>query len=630
MGRPYSKELDMIPPTYAWANRAPIGDLVELVKRCAEYPLYAVGSGGSFTSATFASALHQQGGKISKCMTPLEFVWHPHLDGDARVAIVTAGGNNKDILASFDKAVASAPLTGIVSTATKSRLIRRAGGTKNVLVHAACPPSGRDGFLATNSLISTMLWLSRAYIEELSLPYEIPKFARLASCGPGAFEKARSKKTLVVLHDDWGKTAAVDAESKMVEAGLANVQISDYRNFAHGRHNWLDKASSETCVVAMITPQCLGLADRTMGLIPTDVPVVRLATDFDGPAAAIDLTLQAFRMVEFFGAVRGIDPGRPGVKDFGRRIYGIGVPSVRKDGLADFERLALRRKFGSAGSKAKSRQKSLGRFVSKMLRQEFGAVVFDYDGTLCDDGRRFEGPAPEIGSMLAGLVRRGVSVGVATGRGESARAQLTKLLPGKYHAGVLIGYHNGSQIGSLADRDVPDPHLPPDEALHSAFEALQTRGFQKNGASAGPAQISLRLPNPDARQVQRLVEESGVAGVKAVESGHSVDLLAPGVSKLSLFCRIKERLPKGRKILCIGDRGRWPGNDHELLGTEYSLSVDEASEDPSRCWNLLPAHKRGADGTLHYMGWFGVRDGFVKLEKNLAEMRGSSAAGRRR
>ena len=630
VGRPYSKELDMVPLTYAWANRAPIDDLAALVKRCARHPLYAVGSGGSFTAATFASALHQQGGKISRCMTPLEFVWHPRLDGDACVAIVTAGGNNKDILASFDKAVASAPLTGIVSTSAKSRLVRRAGGAKNVLVHAACPPSGRDGFLATNSLIATMLWLSRAYIEELSLPYEIPKFARLASCGPGAFEKARGKRTIVVLHDDWGKAAAVDAESKMVEAGLANVQVSDYRNFAHGRHNWLDKASRETCIAAMITPQCLGLADRTLRLVPAGMPVVRLATDLDGPAAAIDLTLQVFRLVEFFGAVRGIDPGRPGVKDFGRRIYGIGVPSVLEDGLVDFEKLALRRKFGSVGSKARSRRNSLRRFVSKMLRQEFGAVVFDYDGTLCDDDRRFEGPVPEIGSMLAGLVRRGVSVGVATGRGESARTQLTKLLPGKYHAGVLIGYHNGAEIGRLSDRSMPDPDAPADPALRSALESLQSRGFQKNGASAGPAQISLRLPNPDARQVQRLMEESGVAGVRAVESGHSVDLLAPGVSKLSLFCHIKERLPRGRRILCIGDRGRWPGNDHELLGTEYSLSVDEASEDPSRCWNLLPPHKRGAAGVLHYMGWFGVRDGFAKLEKDLDEMRGSSATGRRR
>ena len=275
------------------------------------------------------------------------------------------------------------------------------------------------------------------------------------------------------------------------------------------------------------------------------MPVVRLETGLDGPAAAIDLTLQVFRLVEFFGAERGIDPGRPGVRDFGRRLYGIGVPNLCEDGLSDFERLALRRKFGSAVPRAKSRQNSLRRFVSGMLRQEFGAVVFGY-GALCDDGRRPEGPAPEIGSMLAGLIGRGVSVGVAAGRGDPARAQLARLLPGRCRAGVLVGY-DGAGTGRLSDR--------------------------------------------------------------AADPG------APG----SLFGLIKERLPAGRKILCIG--GGRPG-EGELLGAEYSLSVDEASDDPSRCWNLLPAGKRGAAGTLRYMGWFGARDGFVKLERDPGGARG--------
>lgn len=67
--------------------------------------------------------------------------------------------------------------------------------------------------------------------------------------------------------------------------------------------------------------RCRALADRTLGLIPDSVPVVRMETAFDGPAAAIDLTLQAFRLAGFVGAARRIDPGRAGVADFGRRIY---------------------------------------------------------------------------------------------------------------------------------------------------------------------------------------------------------------------------------------------------------------------------------------------------------------------
>lgn len=620
VGRPYSEEMGELRETYEWAGRAPIDGLSGFVGRCAESPMYAVGSGGSFTSATFAAALHQQGGSMSKCVTPLEFVWNARLDESASAMIVTAGGNNKDILASFDKASSVLSETGIVCTSTKNALIRRASG--KAFVHALRPPSGKDGFLATNSLITTMVWLARAYTEALSLPYELPKFDRLAPPAADEFKKARRARTLLILHDDWGKSAAVDAESKMAEAGLANVQLADYRNFAHGRHNWLDKAGDKTCVVAMITPKCGRLAARTVELIPGSVPVVNLCTEFDGPVAVMDLVLQVFRLVGFFGVLRGIDPGRPGVADFGRKIYSLGL-SGWTDVLTDLEKLALRRKFGSVGGSeaaVRARQKALRGFVSKMLKQKFGAVIFDYDGTLCDEERKATGPAAEIGSMISGLVRRGVAVGVATGRGDSVRDQLRRLLPRKHHAGVLVGYHNGAEIGDLSDSGVPDPSAPPDGALHSSFNAIVRGGFAGR-ASVSPMQISLRSPRPDPAEIQRRVDKLRKGHIRVVESGHSVDLLARGVSKLALYQRLAEQMSAGREILCIGDRGRRPGNDHELLGTEHSLSVDEASEDPSRCWNLLPAGVRGEAGVLHYMGWLKIRDGFAKLERMPAAAR---------
>ena len=43
--------------------------------------------------------------------------------------------------------------------------------------------------------------------------------------------------TLVVLHGPDTRSAAVDLESKFVEAALGDIQTADYRNFAHGRHH---------------------------------------------------------------------------------------------------------------------------------------------------------------------------------------------------------------------------------------------------------------------------------------------------------------------------------------------------------------------------------------------------------
>jgi len=82
-----------------------------------------------------------------------------------------------------------------------------------------------------------------------------------------------------------------------------------------------------------------------------------------------------------------------------------------------------------------------------------------------------------------------------------------------------------------------------------------------------------------------------------------MDVVAPGVSKQSVVDRVGQLVP-GRgdaPILCVGDRGLWPGNDYALLGTPHSLSVDEVSPDPGSCWNLARPGRRGPPVALDYL-----------------------------
>ena len=48
---------------------------------------------------------------------------------------------------------------------------------------------------------------------------------------------------------------------------LGNVQISDFRNFAHGRHHWLAKRRETTGVLALLTPEDEATAKATVQLI---------------------------------------------------------------------------------------------------------------------------------------------------------------------------------------------------------------------------------------------------------------------------------------------------------------------------------------------------------------------------
>jgi hypothetical protein len=88
--------------------------------------------------------------------------------------------------------------------------------------------------------------------------------------------------------------------------------------------------------------------------------------------------------------------------------------------------------------------------------------------------------------------------------------------------------------------------------------------------------------------------------VTITRSSHSIDIVAAGVTKLNVLNRLKERVPN-MPILTIGDRGRWPGNDYELLKEAFALSVDELSVDPHTCWNLAPRGQRGITATLGYL-----------------------------
>jgi hypothetical protein len=76
-------------------------------------------------------------------------------------------------------------------------------------------------------------------------------------------------------------------------------------------------------------------------------------------------------------------------------------------------------------------------------------------------------------------------------------------------------------------------------------------------------------------------------------------VLGPASSKLAILneLRAQEDVP----ILCVGDRGRWPGNDHELLRQPWSLSVDETSPDPETCWAVSAPGRRGPPATLEIL-----------------------------
>jgi hypothetical protein len=120
-------------------------------------------------------------------------------------------------------------------------------------------------------------------------------------------------------------------------------------------------------------------------------------------------------------------------------------------------------------------------------------------------------------------------------------------------------------------------------------------------------QIKVESRKPNTIEIvwellQQVVHAVEIPGVSVLRSSHSMDVVAPGVSKRAVIARLAKMVDQDvSAILCIGDRGQWPGNDFDLLSGPCSLSVDEVSRDPGVCWNLaLPGH-RGPQAVLEYL-----------------------------
>ena len=646
LGKPFAGELNAFAETYRWALEARIDDLTHWARAVGRLPLTSVGSGGSFTSAVYSTFLHTLfTGRLAKAIAPLEFVNSPlYLEG-LGVLLLTAGGSNPDILSCAEHVRSARSVhLGTVCARKGSPLSEAVAGVAGGCLSEFELPTGKDGFLATNSLVATCMLLSRAYAAawntQLSVPASLgallhprsdkPDFRSdlAALCAP-----LWERQTTVVLHGHTTQAAAVDLESKFTEAAIGHVQIADYRSFAHGRHHWLARHGKTSGVLAFITPDDRRLAERTLRLIPQDSPVARL--DFEHPpmSAALGAIVVGMHIVGLAGEARGIDPGRPTVAAFGRRLYHLGGLSETeppaKD-MTDVEVAAIERKAGvgvtslaARGELSAWRVAHVG-FRQRLREATFGAVVFDYDGTLCDTTERFSGPRAAVAQTIGELLKGGILVGIATGRGRSVRQDLRRLFPKRSHwKHVLIGYHNGGEIGWLADDTQPPDTTELDESLRPLEAALRSQSPFDGVArvEAKLRQITLELTREcDAdrvwAQASRLTRRWHDLGVSLVRSSHSIDALALGVSKRLLVERVREELRRGERagdVLCIGDKGRWPGNDFALLEEPHSLSVDETSEDRTSCWNLAPPGVRCVEATLFYLGLLSAADGRLSV-----------------
>jgi len=624
MGKPFKKELSEITNTYKWAAEVELQLDEKKTNELVSSPALAVGSGGSLSACSYLSLLHQSYGNICKAVTPLELYYSKNILRNSNVIFLSASGKNSDILFAYNLSVkqdAKNILSICMKTASLLAKQTQKFSIANILEFNQ--PSGKDGFLATNSLVSFFVMIARIYKKFNSTLKE--DFGKAFHISVKSFvEQLDTNFTIQVLYGGWGTPVAIDIESKFTEAGLGNILLADFRNFAHGRHNWFDKKKQQSAVLAIITPDEKALALKTLSLLPQHIPKLILESTDNTPNASIELLIKSFYLVNEVGEHSRIDPGRPGVPAYGSKLYNLKYanfykPSVEKSTLSY---LAISRKIKTTRQISLSKEQylfwedSFNNFRKKITSANFAGIIFDYDGTLCASDDRYIGISESLKAEFLKLVYGNLIIGIVTGRGQSVRKDMQKCIPKEFHKNIIIGYYNGSQTAHLGDNNMPDASSPKANSLAKIVQLFDShqllskfRFEQRLSIEPRPEQITIQIKDFETGPLIKeilldLVAKFDFADVKILESSHSIDIIMASVSKLNILEQCIILAGKGKKklnFLCIGDCGKWPGNDYQLLSSEFGLSVDQVSTDPDTCWNLAGHGIRNIDATIEYL-----------------------------
>lgn len=618
MGKPFKKEISQLFETVRWAESQDISSLATFFNKSKGYPYYIVGSGGSLSACYYLTNLLQSNGQFAKAITPLDIFYSKEVLHNCNVIFISSSGRNTDILFGFDIAINQNPKSiCTISMRSGSKLAKLANSYSISKSLDFSLPSKKDGFLATNSLIAYFALFYKAlnskhnelkdnYINE-QFQLELKEFT----------DRLSPSHSLTVLYGGWGQSIAHDLESKFTEAALGNVLLSDYRNFGHGRHHWFAKRGKLSAIVALVTPEEEQIAKKTLGLIPSYIPKFFIISKEISSASSIELLIKSFYLVNAFGEMQSIDPGKPGVPEFGSKLYHLKYSSFYKQNKRDLrmENAILKKTSHSSIDEIPKNEleyweEKFVTFDKKLKQTRFSTVVFDYDGTLCSQEDRFKRKLDdEITFELNQLLKAGITIGIATGRGQSVREDLQNTITNKtYWNNIVVGYYNGSDIGYLNDNNLPNTKLKTNEKLIEIEKKIKALDlpYKNVELKLRPNQFTIETTDlsnwiTTKRIIQNMVMSHSDSELQLLESTHSIDVVVKKVaSKVNVveFCK-----SKNIKFNCltIGDKGQWPGNDYELLGTEYSLSVDEVSPSPDSCWSYCKPGILGVKATLEYL-----------------------------
>lgn len=625
MGKDYKKEIQNLDIIYNAALKVDISIISDFIQTCFDVPCLSIGSGGSYSVASAYEYLLTIGGGIAKRITPIELKNYEIQLKHMSAILFTAGGKNHDSLNAYQYLMESEPCAILTCCLNSNATIKkRQKENRHNYYFEYQMPIRKDGYLAVESIVTYLVLLCRAFQDVTGKPfYHVPEEFIWAD-DYELFAQDNSifdKETLIVLHSGITTPAAIDLESKYTEAALGNIQLVDFRNFAHGRHFWLSDRKNSTAILFLYKKSDKSFISRMLGVIPQEIPRICFEVDDSSVLGLFQSFRYIFHIVKKAGEIHGINPGKPSVAEFGKKLYHMNYNICDCQSLItrrnDILEMAVYRKIKRVNQEDHYKYYYYAeKTIKRIFCGRYKGFIFDFDDTIFDNNNRHI--FIQICNKISKFLTNGIQIGIATGRGKSIRQELQSQISDQFWNHIVIAYYNGGCIGYLGENEKPEKNKIFESPSFSLAKELLTEFANKHEIHIdgiddnNPYQMSINKKTNNKGIVCALKEcLKSNSGIKIIESGHSIDIIPATSSKTNIYKFYSELGFGIDDFISIGDAGQENGNDYELLNQSNAISVDLVSADIEHCWNILRPGYRNLEATLFILEHVTIHeDGF--------------------